>query len=99
MAHHPDVIQQKLDYLKEVEHIWKDVQMHGDCLSLKDLKISGKELIADGMKPGPEVGNILGRLLVEVLEYPERNEATYLLERSRELREEKADKTGDEETL
>lgn len=99
MAHHPDVIQQKLEYLKEVEHIWKDVQMHGDCLSLKDLKISGKELIADGMKPGPEVGNILGRLLVEVLEYPERNEAAYLLERSRELREAEAEETGDVETL
>ena len=85
-AHHPDVIQQKLDYLKEVEHIWKDVQMHGDCLSLKKMELSGKDLLEDGMKPGPEVGNILNQLLFEVLEYPEKNDRDYLLKQSRALR-------------
>ena len=39
MAHHPDVIPGKLDYLRELEHIWQDVQLHGDCLSLKDLAV------------------------------------------------------------
>ena len=28
MAHHPDVIPGKLDYLRELEHIWQDVQLH-----------------------------------------------------------------------
>lgn len=87
MAHHPDVIQQKLDYLKEVARIWEDIQMNGDCLSLKEMKLNGNDLIADGMKPGPEVGELLNRLLFEVLEQPERNERGYLLARSRELRE------------
>lgn len=86
MAHHPDVRQQKLDYLEEVKHIWRDVRMHGDCLSLKDMALGGRDLIDDGMEPGPEVGAVLGRLLVEVLEYPERNERAYLLEQSRVLR-------------
>ena len=44
------------------------------------------DLLADGMKPGPEVGKLLNLLLLEVLEYPERNKREYLLERSRELR-------------
>lgn len=88
MGQNPEVIEQKLEYLKEVEHIWRDVRMHGDCLSLKDMKIGGEELIADGMKPGPELGQLLNRLLQEVLEYPEHNDREYLLERSRILKKE-----------
>lgn len=86
MAHHPDVVEQKLIYLKEVEHIWTDIRLHGDCLSLREMELGGKDLLADGMKPGPEVGKLLNLLLLEVLEYPERNKREYLLERSRELR-------------
>lgn len=88
MGQNPDVVEEKLEYLKEVEHIWRDIRMHGDCLSLKDMKIGGAELIADGMKPGPEIGQLLNRLLQEVLEYPERNDRKYLMERSRTLKKE-----------
>lgn len=88
MAHHPNVIQEKLDYLKEVEHIWRDVKLHGDCLSLKEMKLTGKDLTADGMEPGPKLGELLLRLLGEVLEFPERNDREALLARSRELRKE-----------
>lgn len=87
-AHHPDVVEQKLAYLKEVERIWHDVQMHGDCMSLKELKLTGRDLIADGMQPGHAMGELLQKLLEEVLEFPERNTPEYLLARSRELREE-----------
>ena len=86
MAHHPDVIEKKLEYLKEVEHIWRDINLHGDCLSLKELNIGGKDLLADGMKPGRELGSMLDQLLKEVLEFPEKNNREELLRRSRELR-------------
>ncbi|MCD8021931.1 MAG: HD domain-containing protein [Lachnospiraceae bacterium] len=85
LAQHPDVIPQKLEYLTEVEHIWRDVKLHGDCLSLKELAITGSDLIADGKKPGPAIGEMLHELLLEVLEFPERNTREYLLARSREL--------------
>lgn len=88
MAHHPNVIQEKLDYLKEVEHIWRDVKLHGDCLSLKELKLTGRDLVADGMEPGPKLGEVLQELLREVLEFPEKNDTELLLVRSRELRKE-----------
>ena len=94
MAHHPDVIEQKLDYLQEVEHIWEHIRMHGDCLSLKELAVTGKDLIADGMKPGQEIGEVLQELLMEVLEHPEKNEKETLLLRSREIRREK-EKNGE----
>ncbi|MCD8348621.1 MAG: HD domain-containing protein [Lachnospiraceae bacterium] len=85
LAQHPDVIEQKLDYLKEVEHIWLDVKLHGDCLSMKELAISGSDLLADGRKPGPALGTLLRELLYDVLEFPEHNNKSYLLARSREL--------------
>lgn len=88
MAHHPDVIPGKLDYLAELERIWREVKAHGDCLSLKELALTGKDLLADGMQPGPEIGQVLSHLLELVLEYPERNEREFLLEESRRYRAE-----------
>ncbi len=86
MGHHPDVVQEKLSYLREVKRIWRDIRLRGDCLSLKELRLTGRDLIEDGMKPGPAVGGILQELLMEVLEHPARNEREYLLGRSRMLR-------------
>lgn len=86
LAHHQRVIEDMLNYLKEVERIWKHVLAHEDCLSLKELKLSGADLRADGMKPGPEMGRILQLLLEYVLEYPERNDRELLLQQSRVLR-------------
>ncbi|MGH7520148.1 MAG: CCA tRNA nucleotidyltransferase [Gemmatimonadales bacterium] len=50
-------------------------------LALKDLAVKGDDLIAAGVRPGPEVGEVLARLLEEVLEDPTRNTKEYLLSR------------------
>ena len=50
-------------------------------LSLKDLAVRGDDLIASGVRPGPDVGEMLARLLDEVLEDPARNTREYLLSR------------------
>lgn len=50
-------------------------------LALKDLAVKGDDLIAAGVRPGPEVGEALARLLDEVLEDPTRNTREYLLSR------------------
>ena len=50
-------------------------------LNLKDLAIRGDELIKAGVRPGPDVGETLQRLLDEVLEDPSRNTREYLLSR------------------
>lgn len=85
LAHHPDVIEQKMNYLAEVIHIWEDVKLNQDCLSLKELAVTGKDLIREGMKPGPQLGQVLQRLLEDVLEFPEHNHRDYLLGQSREI--------------
>src|SRR5881409_2677579 len=48
-------------------------------LTLKDLAVRGDDLIAAGVRPGPDVGETLARLLEEVLEDPTRNTKEYLL--------------------
>ena len=50
-------------------------------LGLKDLAVKGDDLIAAGVRPGPDVGEMLTRLLDEVLEDPARNTREYLLSR------------------
>ncbi len=50
-------------------------------LGLKDLAVKGDDLIAAGVRPGPDVGEALARLLEEVLEDPSRNTKEYLLSR------------------
>ncbi len=52
-----------------------------DPLTLKDLAVTGDDLLAAGVRPGPEVGETLARLLAEVLEDPARNTREYLLSR------------------
>lgn len=85
LAHHPGVIEQKTAYLNEVIHIWEDIKQKKDCLSLKELAVTGRDLIAGGMKPGPQLGVVLQKLLEDVLEFPEHNEKSYLLEKSRNI--------------
>jgi len=52
-----------------------------DPLHVKDLAVTGDDLLAAGVRPGPDVGAALERLLAEVLEDPTRNTRAYLLSR------------------
>jgi len=53
----------------------------GDPLSVADLSVKGDDLIAAGVRPGPEIGETLARLLDAVLEDPTRNTRDQLLHR------------------
>lgn len=79
--------QEKLHNLEETNRIYHEILEEGQCLSLKDLAVGGRDLIADGMKPGREIGRILEALLDHVLEKPEHNTREYLLEYSRRIRQ------------
>ena len=57
------------------------ITLRREPLGLKDLAIKGDELIEAGVRPGPDVGETLQRLLDEVLEDPTRNTREYLLSR------------------
>lgn len=72
--------QEKYQYLSETYRI---IMEKGDCLSLKDLSIKGRDLIEMGIKPGREMGEILNELLNYVLDNPEMNKKEILLEHIR----------------
>ena len=55
---------------------------HENALSIKDLKINGEKMKALGIKPGPLMGDILKKLLDEVIENPSLNTEEYLSERA-----------------
>lgn len=58
----------------------EEIRRDADCVSLKTLAVTGKDLLAAGMKPGKQVGETLAGLLDLVLEHPERNRKELLLE-------------------
>ena len=72
--------------LSDVRREISDILVKGECTSLKELAISGKDLISMGMRPGKEMGEILMELLSEVLSDPVKNTRETLLRRAAEIR-------------
>ena len=54
-------------------------------MCLKELAITGSDLIADGIKPGKEIGRVLNALLERVIEEPELNTKEQLLALRKEI--------------
>lgn len=69
----------------EFEAMLNRILAERPCLSLRDLAVSGRELLALGMTPGPDLGRVLQTLLEEVGDGALPNEAGPLLSRAREL--------------
>ena len=71
---------QKLAYVDAYEKMYDEIIEKGQCLTLKELAVTGSDLIKLGMKPGKVIGETLNDLLQVVLEYPEKNKKEILLE-------------------
>jgi len=73
---------EKLKNLDEVEQTYAEIIEKGQCVSLKELAVTGRDLIRVGMKPGKEIGEKLNELLNLVIESPEMNTKEILLKYS-----------------
>ncbi len=80
LAQNPVTIGEKLQRICSAAGLWQDVLQSKAALELKDLQISGKDLIDAGILQGPEVGKVLKMALEYVLEEPGRNKKELLLE-------------------
>ncbi len=80
MAQSEYMREEKLQNIRDMEKCYQEILEKQECVSLKDLAISGSDLIADGMKPGKEIGYVLNSLLEKVIENPELNTRETLLE-------------------
>ncbi|MCR5202829.1 MAG: CCA tRNA nucleotidyltransferase [Lachnospiraceae bacterium] len=87
MAQSPELMMEKCDRIAGGAVIADEIILDEECISLKDLCITGSDLIKDGMKPGPGIGEVLNRLLDMVIDDPKLNDYEVLLSKSREWRE------------
>lgn len=85
LAQNPVTFEEKLQKVYNAMERFEEILASKAALTLKELAIGGRELIALGIKPGPGIGEILNKLFEEVLELPERNSPEYLLDRAKEL--------------
>lgn len=72
-------LEQRRQVIAHMEAMYAEIIEQKQCLKLSELEISGKDLIAIGVKPGPDMGRILKALLDRVLEEPELNTREQLL--------------------
>lgn len=69
---------------KSAENVLNMVIKRGDCLFVKDLALSGKDLICIGLKPGKEMGLVLNSLLDMVINDPKLNTREILIKTVKE---------------
>lgn len=66
--------EEKQQKLNEVTKLYEEILKDSECVSLRSLAVKGADLVAWGMKPGKELGEMLSLLLEAVLENPENNQ-------------------------
>ena len=75
---------EKEEHLETVQKLYEDILRTKQCVSLKELAVSGSDLIREnGMQPGKEVGEVLSCLLDLVIEDPALNQKETLLQRAK----------------
>ena len=70
---------ERMDAVEMVRSLAKQIRERGDCIRLKTLAVTGKDLIQAGIQPGPALGKTLHLLFEKVLENPAWNEKERLL--------------------
>lgn len=71
--------EEKLERLSEIRRLYREIKKDDECMSLKNLAVKGADLIATGIRPGPGLGEILQKMLDDVIEEPSHNDKDYLM--------------------
>lgn len=75
---------EKIENIIAMREIYQEVLINEECVTLRDLAVSGKDLMEIGMKPGRELGQMLNELLEWVIDDPECNKKDLLCDYVRE---------------
>ena len=62
-----ELVKERLAELDVLRAKAEEIVAQGQCFTLKDLAVNGRDVIAAGIAPGPEVGQVLNGLLELVL--------------------------------
>lgn len=71
--------EKKAEVLTKWEACYHQIVERKECVSLRTLAVTGRDLMDAGMSPGKELGETLQKLLEIVIEKPEANTKDYLL--------------------
>ena len=85
LSQNPNLIEERIKKLENIIEIYEEIIKDKECTKLKDLKITGRELLEIGFSQGKEIGIILNLLLESVIENPERNNEEWLLHKAKEV--------------
>lgn len=66
--------EEKQQKLYRIRELYQEILEDEECISLRTLAVKGADLISWGMQPGREMGEMLDRLLEEVLDNPRNNQ-------------------------
>ena len=80
MGQAPEKVRVRLAELEDIRARAEQILEERQCLTLRDLAVNGRDVIAAGVAPGPEVGRVLERLLKCVLSGEIPNNRNVLLE-------------------
>lgn len=70
---------EKYERLSKNRADYEEIVRKNECVDLKKLKVSGRDLIEAGIVPGPQIGEILNKMLEEVIDNPQANDKEYLI--------------------
>ncbi|MCI8360240.1 MAG: HD domain-containing protein [Clostridiales bacterium] len=71
--------------VNETEILLEEILRRGDCYTLRDLAVSGQDILSLGVPAGPEVGRLLQMLLRSVIAGEAANTREALLEKARRM--------------
>lgn len=69
---------EKIENILEIRDLYREILVEEQCVTLRQLAVSGRELMALGMEPGKAMGDMLNELLELVIDVPEYNTKEYL---------------------
>ena len=70
----------RIERIFKVGNIANEVVLNRECFRIKDLAVTGYDILSLGVKPGPKVGEILNHLLNKVIEEEFKNDHDVLIE-------------------
>ncbi len=80
LSQNPLYKEERLSHLLYIRENLKDVIFNNECFNLKNLNISGKDLISLGLEKGKNIGEMLNELLELVMNNPDLNDKQVLID-------------------
>ncbi|MBR6559249.1 MAG: tRNA nucleotidyltransferase [Clostridia bacterium] len=80
-----DLCSDRPEKIREISLLTENIISLEPCLTIKDLKIDGNDLISLGLTPGKDIGTVLNEILSAVIDGDTENEKDLLIKKAEEI--------------